>query len=98
MINHEHKFIFLHIPKNAGTSIAKALNRQCGVTEPYESFRIHSDDFDKKIWKEYFVFTFVRNPFARMWSQYIYRNWLYEKYPFNEILVNNLERIFDIEL
>ena len=98
MINHEHKFIFIHIPKNAGTSIGKALNRQCGISELYESYRIHSDKFDEKIWEEYFVFSFVRNPFARMWSQYIYRNWLYQKYPFNEILVDNLERIFDIEM
>jgi len=25
MINHEHKFIFIHMPKNAGTTIGKAL-------------------------------------------------------------------------
>ena len=28
MINHEHKFIFIHIPKSGGTSIGKSLS--CG--------------------------------------------------------------------
>ena len=44
----------------------------------YEGFKIHHDEFDEKIWNEYFVFTFIRNPLDRLYSQYRYRNFLYK--------------------
>ena len=62
MVNHKHKFIFLHIPKCAGVSIGKTLNKLTGVDEVYEGFGIHHDEFNEEAFKEYFVFTFVRNP------------------------------------
>ena len=78
MINHEHKFIFIHIPKCAGMSIGKTLTEltkpkddepHYGTKWNYEGFKIHHDEFDEKIWEEYFVFTFLRNPQDRLFSQ-----------------------------
>ena len=95
MVNHKHKFIFLHIPKCAGITIGKALNKLTGVEEIYEGFKIHHDDFDEQIFKEYFVFTFVRNPWDRLYSQYKYREFLHKNYKFEDV-VDNLETFFEI--
>ena len=79
MINHEYKFIFIHIPNNAGISVGRTLYNLVGKNpKTYEGFKIHHDEFDKKIWKEYFVFTFLRNPQDRLYSQYLYRDFLYK--------------------
>ena len=79
MINHEHKFIFIHIPKCAGMSIGRTLYELIGKDpKTYEGFRIHHDEFDEKIWKEYFVFTFTRNSHDRLYSQYRYRDFLFK--------------------
>ena len=65
MINHEHKFIFIHIPKCAGMSVGRTLYELTGkYSKTYEGFKIHHDEFDSKIWEEYFVFTLFRRPKA----------------------------------
>ena len=93
MINHEHKFIFIHIPKCAGMSIGKTLYNLVDKDPiTYTGFGIHHDEFDKKIWKEYFVFTFLRNPLDRLYSQYRYRDFLYE-HDF-EYAVRNMESLY----
>ena len=101
MINHEHKFIFIHIPKCAGMSIGKTLTEltkpkddepHYGTKWNYSGFKIHHDEFDEKIWKEYLVFTFLRNPLDRLYSQYRYRDFLYE-HDF-EYAVRNMESLY----
>lgn len=84
MINHEHKFIFLHIPKTAGMSMGKAFYNHSGIEKVYEGFGVHHDDLTLDILKEYFVFTFVRNPWDRLYSQYKFRNWLH-KHTFEDV-------------
>jgi hypothetical protein len=94
MINHEYKFIFIHIPKCAGVSIGRTLyNLVDKDPKTYEGFKIHHDEFDEKIWKEYFVFTFLRNPLDRLYSQYRYRDFLY-KHDF-EYAVKNMRQLYD---
>lgn len=70
VISHSHKFIFIHLPKNAGTSMfhllqkytdAKRNNRHSGAIT---SKKIVGD----KIWNEYFKFAVVRNPLSRLYS------------------------------
>ena len=79
MINHEYKFIFIHIPKNAGMSVGKTLCDLVGEDKSkYSGFGIHHDEFYEKVWKEYFVFTFLRNPLDRLYSKYNYRDFLHE--------------------
>ena len=67
MINHKHKFIFIHIPKCAGNTIKSSL----GIPQfPGD----HSKISDKKYLKNinYFKFCFTRNPWDRMLSAYKY--------------------------
>lgn len=94
MVNHKHKFIFLHIPKTAGCSIGRTLFKAFNITDKtYEGFRIHHDDLTDEILQDYFVFTFVRNPWDRLWSQYKFRHFLIDYYPFNDV-VPNIENHF----
>ena len=84
MISHEHKFIFIHIPKCAGSSIEQSL-----FGEPHVEW-----DQKRKIWKQhataaqireyycndynsYYSFAFVRNPWDKIVSDYfwIQKNW-----------------------
>ena len=80
IISDSKKFIFIHIPKTAGTSIAAALrqyqNPKCNA--------LHSNSFDRKHpttneikthlgeerFNQYYKFAFVRNPWDRVLSNY----------------------------
>ena len=98
MINHEKKFIFIHIPKCGGSSIEytlfndeikKKYNSHKGKwplgfmtkqeTEQWmdgslENSAQHKylNEFDKKLQKQYFSFTFVRNPWSKCLSEFLY--------------------------
>lgn len=92
MVDHKNKWVFLHIPKCAGTSIGVTLNKHYDLLWNYDGFKIHHDDLTQKILKEYFVFTIVRNPWDRLYSQYKFRPWL-NCDPFEDT-VYNLENKF----
>jgi hypothetical protein len=71
-----NKFIFIHIPKTAGTSIANKINQswkyQCSFkpsvhATAYEIKNIIGIDYD-----HYYSFTFVRNPWDRLNSLYYF--------------------------
>ena len=75
-INHKHKFIFIHVPKNAGTSIRNSFNIN-GYDKKVVSRRYpHSTCSEIKkycgeeVWNSYYRFAFVRNPFDRLVSFY----------------------------
>jgi len=72
-VSFKHKLIFIHIPKNAGTSIRESLIdidpdviywRYHHTAEEYNEFLTRTKDF--------FKFTFVRNPWDRTISHYLY--------------------------
>ena len=81
MIDHKHKFIFVHIPKTAGQSIEIALD---GYEQMSKLWGIEKDGtvlqhltasdimkrFNIKIFNNYFKFSFVRNPFSKCVSEY----------------------------
>lgn len=67
-INGVEKFIFVHIPKNAGTSVYSALGMQ-------KSFHFTLNEYQqilRRNYSKYFTFCFVRNPFERFVSLYNY--------------------------
>ncbi len=64
-ISHEHKLVFVHIPKNAGTSITKAFNM---VHEGHHQIQEYSQILDLG----YKSFCIVRNPWDRVVSCYEY--------------------------
>lgn len=66
----EKKIIFIHIPKTAGVSLIRSIYGNVSL----ESHR--SINFYKKIfsltYSDYFTFSFVRNPWDRLYSTYIF--------------------------
>ena len=70
MISHQHKCIFIHIPRTAGTSIEMFF--RCGDEESkHFNARDIYQSIDQDTWDSYFKFSFIRNPWDRvvsMWS------------------------------
>ena len=76
MINHKHKFIFVHIPKTGGTSIQYIFTKNNNVTKKENKKHFTSNDYYRENiseWNSYFKFSFVRNPFDFLVSYYIFR-------------------------
>lgn len=67
MLERTPALLQIHIPKTGGTSIATALFPDYAKTE----HRL-ARWYDKETWESHFCFAFVRNPFARTLSHYIY--------------------------
>jgi hypothetical protein len=65
--NH-HQCIFIHIPKAAGTSIAKTLFGQGSRHVPYFEY----ERANRRKFNRYFKFTFVRNPWDRLVSTFFF--------------------------
>ena len=66
MILHNKKLIFIHIPKTGGGTIHKVFGQE------FRGVGNHYDNLYPDICQEYFMFTFVRNPFERFLSGYMY--------------------------
>ncbi len=68
-INNEKKYIYIHIPKNAGTSLGKIFfdDSKSHIT----ALQVRNELTVKK-YQEYYVFTFSRNPWDRFLSLYNY--------------------------
>ncbi|MBU2972635.1 sulfotransferase family protein [Pseudoalteromonas sp. C2R02] len=65
----KHKCIFLHIPKNAGTSILTAFDDE-GVRRHIPWIHFHRANSAR--FKQYFKFTVIREPISRLYSAYNY--------------------------
>jgi chondroitin 4-sulfotransferase 11 len=74
MINHKHKFIFIHINKCGGTTIDKLLSGRFGDHDDAPAYMLnYPNEFNL-----YFKFTSVRNPWDKVVSFYHYhvkRKW-----------------------
>jgi Sulfotransferase family len=66
----QHRCIFVHSPKCAGLSVVKSLfgDFDCGHT----SLKRYQIMFAPAEFRSYFKFTFVRNPFDRLVSAYLF--------------------------
>ena len=66
-ICHKRKLIFIHIPKNAGTSIIEAMGvENIFMDKTIEEYKEHYDEY----WDKYKKFTVVRDPIDRFISAY----------------------------
>ena len=65
-----HRAIFIHIPKTAGSSVARSLfgEPRGNPHAPYHEY----ERINRRKFREYFKFTFVRNPWDRAVSSYFY--------------------------
>lgn len=87
-INKQHKLLFIHIPKNGGTSIENFFNMMgndsfYGGNSITESGVLYSPQhltpnllqkyLGKNIYDTYFKFSFVRNPYDRVKSEFFWR-------------------------
>mgnify|MGYP003974605131 FL=1 len=79
MISHnDPKFIFIHLPKNAGSSVTKALSSYLGVEREklrYGKYKfIYARDLNRIVSdvSQYFTFAVIRNPWDRVVSYFHY--------------------------
>lgn len=72
MISENPKFIHIHIPKTAGTSIAVALGYPRGKTPDHRTAAMVKKA--TKEWNSYFKFVFVRNPWDWVVSHFFSKN------------------------
>lgn len=107
MISHTKKFIFVHINKTGGTSVGKNINKYCSFS-PHKHemmFRKMPNNFVNKSNSNlynrcrfpieyYFKFTFVRNPWDRIVSNYSYakEKWNPSCTDFKDYLTNYLPK------
>tara|TARA_R100000030_G_scaffold99709_1_gene91160 strand:- start:721 stop:1260 length:540 start_codon:yes stop_codon:yes gene_type:complete len=72
VINHEHKFIFVHIPRTGGTSI-EAQFQYDERTDRTKHWNLNDwkQQLGHDIFRNYFKFVFVRNPWDIMISKYL---------------------------
>ena len=64
----ETKSIFIHIPRAAGTSLSHAIYNR----DPWHHLISIYRDYNPKKFSIYFKFAFIRNPFDRLLSTYLY--------------------------
>jgi len=65
------ELIFIHIPKNAGTSIEMTINGERGEYSGHYEWKKYKRDVPSK-WEDYASFSVVRNSFDRTVSNYVY--------------------------
>ena len=91
MISHNHKLIFIHIPKTGGTSIERILGENVRSDKDV-SYSLGNTYSERKHWKTvdyetnfpelfdcYFKFMFIRNPWDRLASRYEWQKFVMPK-------------------
>ena len=103
-INHKHKFIFIHIPKNAGTSIRNSFQiegydkKVVNKPYPHNSCSEIKNYCGDLTWETFYKFAVIRNPYERMVSYYHFHKSpqyrfaaLANRYTFSDWLVKGLD-------
>jgi hypothetical protein len=107
IISHKYKFIFIHFPKAAGTSMRDFFYKRIPQEEIDESEKYHvhtaaSVVKELPFWNSYFKFGFVRNPWDMVVSAYFFyfknKEEVAKKCPTIELFFQNLEFLGDFYL
>jgi len=72
MISHSHKFIFVHVPRCGGISMRYALRRFKPRRVRFHMPASEWKKTDPPRFNDYFTFSFVRNPWDRVLSDYFW--------------------------
>jgi len=80
MINHNTKCLFIHIPRCAGSSMEKILTNNDYILNGHYHIRYQEHLNHNKQIKDYFKFTFVRNPYDKLVSEYFWFKDQYNKW------------------
>lgn len=101
LLSHSHKFVFMHVPKTGGSSIATTLRHYVvmGNKKTRNFSRYHINSMHSMVsseveflntYKDYFKFAFVRNPWSRAVSFYTSKvNGKRSKEEFTELLLTS---------
>jgi hypothetical protein len=99
-MDHQNKYIFIHIPKTAGTSVAHALQEaqfphtvkgtRFGYKKHTPALTI-KQNISNAIWKSHFKFAFVRNPWDLMVSSYCW--WLRKGRLFDDSIAQKAKQV-----
>jgi hypothetical protein len=78
-VDSERKVLFVHIPRTAGSSLVKILSEQLNYFRTLDSNRRsinyrYLKDYSEKFRQKHFIFSFVRNPWDRVVSSFLYLN------------------------
>lgn len=65
VLSEQYRFIFVPIDKNASSTLKRVL-----LKESYQTKLMRKNDISADLWRDYFVFSFVRNPVDRFLSAY----------------------------
>jgi hypothetical protein len=80
VISHEYKCINVHIPRTGGSSIEMMLAGKTMENADHRTIHYYREQ-NNKVFNDYFKFSFVRNPWSKMVSHYIYKNYIREDPP-----------------
>ena len=95
IVSHKHKFIFIHIPKTGGTTIASAMPGN--IQFKYHAKARHIKD-DFTMYNDYFSFAFVRNPWDRLYSIYTFNQRFVKRHVHTPIYeTNGLNHYFECD-
>lgn len=74
LVSHQHRFVFVHVQKTAGSSFEAVLKRHFPDVQHWHGRHGHARtgvaEVGKDRWREYYSFGFVRNPWERLVSWY----------------------------
>ncbi len=101
VISHRHRYIYFVIPKCASATVRQSLKNHTDIGYPVTQYEQHvtiqqflSSEYGSLLQESYLPFTFVRNPYDRLYSGYLqdrlaatrYEKWIPVKAPiFQEI-------------
>lgn len=108
ILSHDKQFLFIHVPKTAGTNIRQWLISQTKNCEDYwwwdksgtDRAHLHEGNIEKYINvsqtknEKYYIFGFVRNPYHRIFSAYNEVKWKgpCKNHTFEEVLFSYIAK------